>query len=110
VSRAFNLALKRHLDEAGLDLATPRLSVQVVTAGGGTVAESGLQLEATFSHLADADRIMPPILQVAVDQVPMLVAVDPGDMQPRAARRHFQRTGRLHRQGGRQDLEHTCPY
>jgi small conductance mechanosensitive channel len=35
VSRAFNLALKRHLDEAGLDLATPRLSVQVVTAGGG---------------------------------------------------------------------------
>lgn len=36
VSRAFNLALKRKLDEAGLDLATPRLSVQVVTAGGGT--------------------------------------------------------------------------
>lgn len=34
VSRAFNLALKRKLDEAGLDLATPRLSVQVVTAGG----------------------------------------------------------------------------
>ena len=33
VSRAFNLALKRQLDEAGLDLATPRLSVQVVTAG-----------------------------------------------------------------------------
>ncbi len=31
VSRAFNLSLKRHLDEAGLDLATPRLSVQVVT-------------------------------------------------------------------------------
>ena len=35
VSRAFNLALKRQLDEAGLDLATPRLSVQVSTAGGG---------------------------------------------------------------------------
>ncbi len=35
VSRAFNLALKRQLDEAGLDLATPRLSVQVTTAGGG---------------------------------------------------------------------------
>ncbi|VVO41525.1 hypothetical protein PS712_05910 [Pseudomonas fluorescens] len=35
VSRAFNLSLKRHLDEAGMDLATPRLSVQVVTAGGG---------------------------------------------------------------------------
>ena len=35
VSRAFNLSLKRHLDEAGLDLATPRLSVQVVTAGSG---------------------------------------------------------------------------
>lgn len=35
VSRAFNLSLKRHLDEAGLDLATPRLSVQVVTAAGG---------------------------------------------------------------------------
>ncbi|MDF0729929.1 mechanosensitive ion channel family protein [Pseudomonas entomophila] len=34
VSRAFNLALKRQLDETGLDLATPRLSVQVVTAGG----------------------------------------------------------------------------
>ena len=33
VSRAFNLSLKRHLDEAGLDLATPRLSVQVQTAG-----------------------------------------------------------------------------
>ena len=39
VSRAFNLALKRRLDEAGLDLATPRLSVQVVTAGGGVQAE-----------------------------------------------------------------------
>jgi len=35
VSRAFNLALKRQLDEAGLDLATPRLSVQVVTAAAG---------------------------------------------------------------------------
>jgi small-conductance mechanosensitive channel len=35
VSRAFNLALKRQLDETGLDLATPRLSVQVVTAGAG---------------------------------------------------------------------------
>ncbi|WP_213876269.1 mechanosensitive ion channel domain-containing protein [Pseudomonas sp. dw_358] len=31
VSRAFNLALKRQLDEAGMDIATPRLSVQVVT-------------------------------------------------------------------------------
>ncbi|WP_300725651.1 mechanosensitive ion channel family protein [Pseudomonas sp.] len=37
VSRAFNLSLKRHLDEAGLDLATPRLSVQVVTASSGTL-------------------------------------------------------------------------
>ncbi|MFJ7883423.1 mechanosensitive ion channel family protein [Pseudomonas sp. NPDC096917] len=37
VSRAFNLSLKRHLDEAGLDLATPRLSVQVVTAGSGAL-------------------------------------------------------------------------
>ncbi|WP_457363678.1 mechanosensitive ion channel family protein [Pseudomonas sp. TE3610] len=37
VSRAFNLALKRQLDESGLDLATPRLSVQVVTSAGGTV-------------------------------------------------------------------------
>ncbi|NVZ71611.1 mechanosensitive ion channel family protein [Pseudomonas costantinii] len=35
VSRAFNLSLKRHLDEAGLDLATPRLSVQVVTGASG---------------------------------------------------------------------------
>ena len=35
VSRAFNLSLKRHLDEAGLDLATPRLSVLVVTTSGG---------------------------------------------------------------------------
>ena len=35
VSRAFNLSLKRHLDETGLDLATPRLSVQVVTTSGG---------------------------------------------------------------------------
>ena len=33
VSRAFNLSLKRHLDEAGLDLATPRMSVQVITPG-----------------------------------------------------------------------------
>ncbi|WP_248751029.1 mechanosensitive ion channel domain-containing protein [Pseudomonas sp. MWU15-20650] len=41
VSRAFNLSLKRHLDEAGLDLATPRLSVQVVTAG--TVQEKETQ-------------------------------------------------------------------
>ena len=40
VSRAFNLALKRTMDEAGLDLATPRLSVQVVTAGGGAETES----------------------------------------------------------------------
>ena len=37
VSRAFNLSLKRHLDEAGLDLATPRLSVQVITAGSGVL-------------------------------------------------------------------------
>jgi len=29
--------LKRHLDEAGLDLATPRLSVQVVTASSGNL-------------------------------------------------------------------------
>ena len=35
VSRAFNLALKRQLDEAGLDLAMPRLSVQVVTGATG---------------------------------------------------------------------------
>lgn len=34
VSRAFNLSLKRHMDEAGLDLATPRMSIQVMTAGG----------------------------------------------------------------------------
>ena len=34
VSRAFNLSLKRHLDEAGLDLATPRMSIQVITPGG----------------------------------------------------------------------------
>ncbi|WP_411564434.1 mechanosensitive ion channel family protein [Pseudomonas shirazensis] len=40
VSRAFNLALKRQLDEAGLDLAMPRLSVQVVTAGGGGLSEA----------------------------------------------------------------------
>ena len=40
VSRAFNLALKRQLDEAGLDLATPRLSVQVITAGGGRAGEA----------------------------------------------------------------------
>ncbi|QGW76470.1 mechanosensitive ion channel [Pseudomonas alkylphenolica] len=36
VSRAFNLALKRQLDEAGLDLATPRLSVQVITSDAST--------------------------------------------------------------------------
>ncbi|MGE8415245.1 MAG: mechanosensitive ion channel domain-containing protein [Pseudomonas sp.] len=39
VSRAFNLSLKRHLDEAGLDLATPRMSVQVITAGGGAQSD-----------------------------------------------------------------------
>src|SRR5476649_1621890 len=44
VSRAFNLSLKRHLDEAGLDLATPRMSVQVVTAGGGAQKESSHEL------------------------------------------------------------------
>nr|WP_279653733.1 mechanosensitive ion channel family protein [Pseudomonas morbosilactucae] len=33
VSRAFNLSLKRQLDEAGLDLATPRMSIQVITPG-----------------------------------------------------------------------------
>ncbi len=38
VSRAFNLSLKRYMDEAGMDLATPRLSVQVNT-GGGTVSQ-----------------------------------------------------------------------
>lgn len=40
VSRAFNLALKRKLDEAGLDLATPRLSVQVLTSSGGTTTSA----------------------------------------------------------------------
>ncbi|NWD04330.1 mechanosensitive ion channel domain-containing protein [Pseudomonas gingeri] len=40
VSRAFNLSLKRTMDEAGMDLATPRLSVQVVTAGGGPESEA----------------------------------------------------------------------
>jgi small-conductance mechanosensitive channel len=38
ISRAFNLLLKRTLDEAGLDLATPRLSVQVVHAGSPAAA------------------------------------------------------------------------
>jgi small-conductance mechanosensitive channel len=39
VSRAFNLSLKRHMDEAGLDLATPRMSIQVVTEGSGQEKE-----------------------------------------------------------------------
>ncbi len=43
VSRAFNLSLKRHLDEAGLDLATPRLTVQVNTLAGVNV-EKGKQV------------------------------------------------------------------
>lgn len=43
VSRAFNLMLKRHLDEAGLDLATPRLSVQV-NAVAGSVTKVGANL------------------------------------------------------------------
>ncbi|UVM06752.1 mechanosensitive ion channel [Pseudomonas laurylsulfatiphila] len=34
VSRAFNLSLKRHMDEAGLDLATPRMSIQVTATAG----------------------------------------------------------------------------
>ncbi|MGV8917610.1 MAG: mechanosensitive ion channel family protein [Pseudomonas sp.] len=42
VSRAFNLSLKRHLDEAGLDLATPRLSVQV-NAMAGSVSMVGAE-------------------------------------------------------------------
>jgi small-conductance mechanosensitive channel len=41
VSRAFNLALKRQLDEAGLDLATPRLSVQVITSDASTPFNDG---------------------------------------------------------------------
>ncbi|RAU49701.1 MULTISPECIES: mechanosensitive ion channel domain-containing protein [unclassified Pseudomonas] len=41
VSRAFNLALKRYLDEAGMDLATPRLNVQVSTSGAGVSAVRG---------------------------------------------------------------------
>ena len=47
---------------------------------------------------ADVDRIMPPELQVAVDQALVLVIIDPGDAQARAAHRHAQRRGRLHRQ------------
>ena len=43
VSRAFNLMLKRQLDEAGLDLATPRLSVQVVNTGGGAVTSNNAE-------------------------------------------------------------------
>nr|WP_207202256.1 MULTISPECIES: mechanosensitive ion channel family protein [unclassified Pseudomonas] len=39
VSRAFNLSLKRHLDAAGLDLATPRMSIQVITGAGGAEKE-----------------------------------------------------------------------
>lgn len=39
VSRAFNLSLKRHLDDAGLDLATPRLTVQVNTLAGVDVGK-----------------------------------------------------------------------
>ncbi|WP_397449263.1 mechanosensitive ion channel domain-containing protein [Pseudomonas sp. NA-150] len=42
VSRAFNLSLKRHLDEAGLDLATPRLSVQV-NAMAGSASKVGAE-------------------------------------------------------------------
>jgi small-conductance mechanosensitive channel len=41
VSRAFNLALKRQLDADGLDLATPRLSVQVVTAASREIPVKG---------------------------------------------------------------------
>ncbi len=39
VSRAFNLSLKRHMDEAGMDLAMPRMSIQVVTEGSGQEKE-----------------------------------------------------------------------
>ena len=42
VSRAFNLSLKRHLDEAGMDLATPRLSVQM-SAVAGSVTKVGAE-------------------------------------------------------------------
>ncbi|MDE1197290.1 MAG: mechanosensitive ion channel family protein [Pseudomonas sp.] len=41
VSRAFNLSLKRYLDEAGMDLATPRLNVQVSTSGGSVSGVGG---------------------------------------------------------------------
>ncbi|MDB6145122.1 MAG: MscS family transporter [Pseudomonas sp.] len=47
VSRAFNLSLKRHLDESGLDLATPRLTVQVNAVAGsvrGVEVEKGQQV------------------------------------------------------------------
>jgi small-conductance mechanosensitive channel len=46
VSRAFNLSLKRHLDEAGMDLATPRLSVQVMTPGGSVTGVAKVKGEA----------------------------------------------------------------
>ncbi len=45
VSRAFNLTLKRYLDEAGMDLATPRLSVQVNTSGGSVTSMQGKKEE-----------------------------------------------------------------
>ncbi|MFB4367732.1 mechanosensitive ion channel family protein [Pseudomonas sp. LR_1] len=39
VSRAFNLALKRHLDESGLSLATPRLTVQMMALAPNNKAD-----------------------------------------------------------------------
>ncbi|WP_231570171.1 MULTISPECIES: mechanosensitive ion channel domain-containing protein [Pseudomonas] len=48
VSRAFNLALKRHLDESGLSLATPRLNIQM-----SAVSPNGHSAQA---EQPDADR------------------------------------------------------
>jgi small-conductance mechanosensitive channel len=48
VSRAFNLSLKRYLDEAGMDLATPRLNVQVSTSGGSVSQVRGKKDDAAL--------------------------------------------------------------
>jgi hypothetical protein len=59
-------------------------------AGRGLVALT-LQLEATLRpHPPDMNRIMSPELQVAVDQAFMLIIIDPGDAQARAAHRNAQ--------------------
>nr|BAO21191.1 GntR family transcriptional regulator [Serratia marcescens] len=53
----------------------------------------------------DVQRVVPPILQVAIDHPVMLIAIHPRNEQRRAAVGHLQHGGGLLRQQGRQHVE-----